>query len=347
MCRSERAALSVLAAACFSAAACTSDCPALCGEGMICVDGECVSACNPPCPTGWRCVVETSGCQRIGDVSADADADDGAPDAADADADADADAEADADADADADAGRPVVDLVFLAENTGSFGPERANLPSTIATFLDAYRLGGRYDWDLGAAVAHFGDFPVEPYGRSPTDVVFGVIRSLTTDLADAAAGVPSIPALNGNDLPDGGLVALYLLATGSEMPPFWSGPTCGGGDGAVCFRPGSRRVVMVFTDSTFHSGPPDGSVDPYDPARLGCLAPPAYPAAVAALRAAGVRVIVVNTSTDVRARGQYEALAWDTGSVSAGGPAVYDVNMSAGPADLAFLLDVVAALIL
>ena len=119
--------------------------------------------------------------------------------------------------------------------------------------------------------------------------------------------------------------------------------------EGAVCFRPGSQRFVLFFSDSEMHNGPPDGLYEPWGPEVVpseGALA--TYPEVVEALVAAGIRVIVIDTWTDTwgQAHDQFETLAADTGAVTAAGTARFELDMSAGPQDLAFVLDVIDELL-
>ncbi|MBI5501767.1 MAG: hypothetical protein HY907_16105 [Deltaproteobacteria bacterium] len=342
-------------------AGCGRECPASCGEGMMCIDGACVSACNPPCPATMHCNPERNACEPFGsDADADADAPLDELGAGDADADAPLDelGAGDADADApldelgagDADAGPPVVDLVLLVENAGSWSVERANLEASLDTLMARYG-SGAYGWDLAIGVAHFGDFPVTPHG-SRGDQIFGVVQVVSTSLASAVAAVATVPYLAGGDAQDGAVEGLYRLATAAPLPPYWTptGPCPTGGLGALCFRPGSQRFVLMFTDSEMHNGPPDGLYEPWSSAVLpssGALA--TYPGAIAALHAAGVRVIVIDTWDQdyLLVHEQCAALAADSGAVTASGSASYQLpGMSDAPQDLGFVLDTIAELL-
>jgi hypothetical protein len=244
------------------------------------------------------------------------------------------------------------VDLVFLAESTGSFAAERVNLAAAAGTLLDAF-IAGTYDWDLAIGVAHFGDFPVSPHGTPGTDVIFGVLQPVSTALATAIGTTGSIPALSGEDMPDGAVEGLYLLATGEPLPPYWtpSAPCAtAGAVGAVCFRPGSQRFVLLLTDSEMHNGPPDGTYEPWSAGvapTSGTVA--TYPAMIEVLLATGIRVIVIDTWTDTwgETHAQCTAVATDSGAVTTTGPASYQLDLGAGVQDLGFVLDVMAELLI
>jgi hypothetical protein len=225
-----------------------------------------------------------------------------------------------------------------------------------VQGLLDAFLASSSLDWDLMVGVAHLGDFPVGPYGEEGTDVIFGVVRPVTSDLAGVGALVGEVPYLRGGDLPDGAVPALGLLATNAGLPPFFAPLPCpAGGEGAVCLRPGSQRVVILFTNSPMHVGPPDGTLHPYGAPDGPEITPDAgavsrYPQTVAALVAGGIRVIGISTGysgSSEEVHDQLVPLASDTATWSAPGePAVYDLDFEAGPQDLAFLLDVIDGLV-
>jgi hypothetical protein len=141
----------------------------------------------------------------------------------------------------------------------------------------------------------------------------------------------------------------LWLLATGMSLAPYFSPPPCIDGDGPVCFRPGSQRFIVLFSNSSMHNGPPDGTTSAYSATLLPTTPPvPDYPATIAALLAAGIHVICIDgsaagpgTVTD-----QLLAVARDTETLLAGVPASYEIDMTAGAADVAVILDVIDALV-
>jgi hypothetical protein len=109
------------------------------------------------------------------------------------------------------------------------------------------------------------------------------------------------------------------------------------------------QRFVLLFTDSEMHNGPPDGTYSPWGAAvapTSGAVA--TYSGMLAALAAANIRVIVIDTWTDPSGvvQSQCTAVANDSGAVTTGGPASYEVDMSSGPQDIAFVLDVIAELL-
>lgn len=236
-----------------------------------------------------------------------------------------------------------LVDLVVLAENTGSFATERDHLQAAVTSLLDALS-DAPLGWDLALGVAAFGDFPVAPYGTSG-DVIFEVLQPVTTALDVALANVGAIADRNGADMPDGAVVGLSLLATGAALEPHYAGGSCATAGPAVCFRPGATRIVLLFTDSPMHNGPPSGTTNRYDASVLGLAELPDWPGARAALLAE--RILVVGLSSgDATVLGELTTVAQDTGAVVGIAPASFDIALGGGAVDLAFLVPVLEALV-
>jgi hypothetical protein len=145
--------------------------------------------------------------------------------------------------------------------------------------------------------------------------------------------------------MPDAAVVGLTLLATGNSLGRFYGGGTCASSGPPVCFRSDATRLVLLFTDSPMHNGPPAGTSDPYDPVLLGLADVPDWPEARDALVAAGIKVLGLNSGTTA----VHEALAevaTATGAVVGFEAAVYDLTLETGVVDLSFLVSTLAALV-
>ncbi len=168
----------------------------------------------------------------------------------------------------------PKPDIVFLADTTGSMGSAINNVKTNagdILTAVSSAQSGVQF------AVANYRDVSVDPPG-------FTVDQALTADQAAVQAGIGAWTAGGGGDIAEDGLNALYELATG-----------------AVTFRDGGTRIVVIFGDAVSH-----------DPSNGHTRAQ-----VIAALQAAGVRVVAVNVGAGgLNNGGQIEAVTTATGGV-------------------------------
>lgn len=157
------------------------------------------------------------------------------------------------------------LDVMLLLDVTGSHRQTINNNAGAIIDNLAAPLLAIA---GVRVGVAYFADFPVSPFGNM-SDVPFGGQTPPTRDVTMVRAGVGSVPAMSGGDLPESGMEALHVLAGGA--PHMSSRPfACGGG----CWRAGAERAVVIITDVSQHNAPssflpPGELVSPY-PAGLG-----------------------------------------------------------------------------
>jgi len=115
---------------------------------------------------------------------------------------------------------------------------------------------------DVHVGLAYFGDVPLDPFGV-PSDMLFGGLVEPTDEVGALAMGVPR---MDGGDPPEGGILALHLLA-GGRIRESWvptsrhfscsAGRTPGG-----CFRPGAMHAILMITESSHHNGPPSDAAD-------------------------------------------------------------------------------------
>lgn len=212
-----------------------------------------------------------------------------------------------------------VADVYFLMDTTGSMGSSVASLRSSLATFITEVR---REIPDVWIGNGAFKDYPVSPYGGGG-DFAYRNCQNLTGDEAVAVAGLSCYSVGGGGDGPESHTAALWAIATGmglaglSNTPP---PPGCPAGHwGYPCFRAGAVPIVVMISDITAHNGP--GGANPYSDGSIGGHAP-TYDEAIAAARAANIRVIGIGQGTGGRTH--LEAFARDTGAVDATGAPLY-----------------------
>lgn len=203
------------------------------------------------------------------------------------------------------------LDLVFAVDGTGSYGDDIASLRRQAGGIVDALLARGI---DVQFAVTAFADFPQAPYGDAG-DLPFRRITRMTADKAAVLAGINALQARGGNDTPEAQLEALYQIATGAgrdlngdrvydtargEVEPQ-----------PVGWRTGAAKVVLLATDASFHNADAEAG---YPGA--------GFTAAVAALKAQGIRVIGLQSGSD-------SAAAADIGRlVAATGGSVYQLSV-------------------
>ena len=146
-----------------------------------------------------------------------------------------------------------LVDVFFLADNTGSMGSFISAVKTDAAALLSDIAATGL---DVGFGVgAYFGD-PSEGIGAGGPGVgqmgagsAYSLITPITTTAATATAGIGDWIASGGGDTPEGGLFALQQIATegAPEDGGLGTGLTTG-------WRAGATKVIVWFGDVQQHT---------------------------------------------------------------------------------------------
>ncbi len=213
-------------------------------------------------------------------------------------------------------------DVLFLVDTTGSMSDEIDRIQSTLRESL-VPALAQRIP-DVHLSVAELADFPAGIYGERG-DVPFELLQASTGDTAAVQRAIDRLPASLGSDEPEAQVEALYQSATGtgrgSYIPPAHCPP---GTVGYPCFRPSGARIILLFTDASFHNGP--GGTHPYDPELLTAAT---YPQTIGALRGIGAKVLgLFSGFADTEAAADIRLVVRDTGAVAADGtPIVIDIG--------------------
>lgn len=179
-------------------------------------------------------------------------------------------------------------DLFILVDTTGSMGAVLSVLQERLSSTV--VPKAAELIPDLHIGVGSFQDVPKGPYGMS-SDAVLSITQTPSADPKKVQSGVNALALGGGGDGPEGGVIALYALATGRGFSPYLAAAaSCtAGGIGYACFRPDAVPIVLLISDAEFHNGP--SGENPYigfEPAL------PTYAATLAALRAIHARVISI-----------------------------------------------------
>jgi hypothetical protein len=126
--------------------------------------------------------------------------------------------------------GANLVDLFFLADNTGSMGGIINNAKAGAAAILGGVPAGATYKFGAGR---YFGD-PFEP--GEDEDSAYDTTGPLASGTASATAGINAWFASGGGDFPEANFFALKEVA--DDTP--WT--------------VGSQRIVVWFGDATSHT---------------------------------------------------------------------------------------------
>jgi hypothetical protein len=197
------------------------------------------------------------------------------------------------------DTGIDRADLAINVDTTGSMSGEIANLrvglSTTIIPGVNAVVP------DAAFAVSSFEDYPIDPFGDTPSgDLPFRLATRVTTDAAAAQSAVNTLQTRSGIDFPESGMESLYQIMTGvgtswagGNVPPFnpAQGSIPGVADGTIGgagFRTDALPIVVHVTDAISHTER-DYAVDP-------SIAAASTNAVRASLSAVGARVVTLSS---------------------------------------------------
>jgi len=200
-------------------------------------------------------------------------------------------------------------DVYFLIDTTFSMDSVIANVRNSLSTS------GGIIDQirtmipDTNFGVGNFEDYADVRLYQNNADI--------TSSAAAAQAGVNSLVADDGGDIPEGDVPALYAVASGMgvvvsggapNIPPRTGCPA--GTFGYPCFRSGAVPIVIDITDAAFHNG--RGGTNAY-----GGYTD--YPTMLAAVTAHHIRVMGVSVGGGA-SQADLRAIASDSGAVDGAG---------------------------
>ena len=116
-----------------------------------------------------------------------------------------------------------VVDIVFLADETGSMGAEISDVRNAAADILAGTSSLGDVQWGVGG------------YRDEGDDFVYRELSDLTSDVATVQSAFNTWQADGGGNIPEANLFALQQVANGME------------------WRDGSTRIAVWFGDAPGH----------------------------------------------------------------------------------------------
>ncbi|MFN9622281.1 MAG: choice-of-anchor L domain-containing protein, partial [Cyanobacteriota bacterium] len=125
-------------------------------------------------------------------------------------------------------------DLVLLQDLSGSFGDDISNVRTLIPNLISDVN---SLQPNTPIGISSFVDKPVSPFGGG-LDYVYRTDQSLTTDSATLQSIYDGLSILYGDDSPEAQLEALLQVASRPSE---------------IGFRAGTKRVVVLFTDASYH----------------------------------------------------------------------------------------------
>ena len=188
-----------------------------------------------------------------------------------------------------------VVDVMILLDVTGS---NQAQLNAIIPN-LNAKLVAPLFKIaDVQVGVLYMSEFAFAMYGSAP-DQLFKGASEPTAMESTIPPLLTMYPKMMGGDAPDAMVEALGTLA-GLPIHPLSTALTCSMGRTAGgCWRPMSKKVVVLVTDDIFHNGP-----DPMTPTALympyvGIVpAPQEWPSVLKAMATQKITLLIMNSSS-------------------------------------------------
>lgn len=147
------------------------------------------------------------------------------------------------------------VDVVFLADNTGSMGGVINTVRNSAHTILDAIAGGDtRFTGiDVQFGVSAYSGDPRE-YGGNPNSA-FRIYQTLTNSREDTVTAINSWRASGGGDAPEANFFALHQLATNGGLTDGIGSTDSGIGTGIdIGWRENAAKVIVWFGDVRSHT---------------------------------------------------------------------------------------------
>lgn len=198
----------------------------------------------------------------------------------------------------------PKLDLVLDVDLSGSYGDDIETIKGLKSAIFTGVTTAVP---DAQFGLTTFVDYPFSPWGSLGSgDYAYQLDQDLTATQATWEAAVDAMATKYGGDEPESQLESLYQAATGAGRDI--NGDTIlDPGDVpsglGVSFRPDATKVIALTTDASMHVAGDPGDSFPYPG--------PSYAETVAALTAAGIKVVAIKAPGSGT---QMDDLATDTG---------------------------------
>jgi hypothetical protein len=160
------------------------------------------------------------------------------------------------------------VDIFMIVDQSGSFADDLAVFKAQATGIISTIKSSNS---DVRFGLAKFEDYPIAPFGQTDPargDTAYQRLVDLTSDsdaVVNAIAGLPTPLPGDGGDNPQSQLAALFQAATGAGQDlsgAGFAGASIPAGQQAT-FRDGAFKLMLLWTDDTFHM-PGDAGDIPY-----------------------------------------------------------------------------------
>ena len=216
-----------------------------------------------------------------------------------------------------------LIDVNFLVDLSGSFADDLPNFQNEVPALID--ELASEFP-AIKFSLASFQDYPIEPFGdASSGDVAYERLVDFNDQNdPDNNAGVVKNAIMNlttrfGVDDPQSQLAALFQAVTGAGeliAPPHENASIPSGQQ--VHFRQQATKIILLFTDASFHAPGDPGADVPYPG--------PTFDQTVAAIQAADPPM-VIGISSGGGGVADLQRMASATGAVAPAGGADCDAD--------------------
>ena len=151
----------------------------------------------------------------------------------------------------------------MIVDTSGSFSDDLAGFKTQARGIVENLVISNP---NTRFGLATFEDYPIPPFGDdSSGDAAYRRNMNLTPDTEAFLAAVDGLSTRFGDDAPESQLVAVFQAATGLGQDLSASGypeATIPAGLNAS-FRVGAQKIMLLWTDASFHLPEDDGSI-PY-----------------------------------------------------------------------------------